>query len=267
MEVRFKGELRARLADLGVHGVAQLAVDLVLLGGHGLDIAEDVRRERGVVHALIGGRYLEAAQAVFHQGGDEIHAGVRHEDVVRGVDNRAHLERVANAGDDAHLFGGVVVVDLEAVAEAAHELHGGGVLRELRILEIAAQQHALQGGHVGIFKGRRHGDGQIVVIFIARLLDELHHAQNGRVRILLRLEVGVVELQAVGARVRDEHAAVAVENVAAGGADTLRRGDAVEAFLVILVALDDLQFIDSHDEDHQQHCQKQRQHGDPPGAD
>ena len=267
MEVLLKGELRALLTDLGVHGIALLAVDLVLLGRHGPDVAEDVRRERGVVHALVGRRDLKAAQAIFHQGGDQVHAGVRHEDVVRGVHDRADLERVADAGDDAHLLGGVVVVDLEAVAEAAHEFDRGGVLRELRVLQIAAQQHALQGGHVGIFKGRRHRDGEIVVILVTRVLDELHHAQNGRVRVLLRLEVGVVELQAVGARVRDEHAAVTVENVAAGGADALRRRDAVEALLVILIALDDLQFIDGHEEDHQQHCQNQRQHSDPPGAD
>lgn len=97
--------------------------------------------------------------------------------------------------------------------------------------------------------------------------DGARHLQEDAVRIVLLEEVVGIEDEVIAARVRHEHAAVAVEDAAARGLHGLGAGDAVAVFLIIRLAVDDLQLIERDDEhDHEQH-KDARERGDAAGFD
>ena len=269
VEIFFKGELRPVLADGRAHGVVLGLVGGVFLGSHQARVAEQVRREIRVVLARIGHRDLEAGDVIFLQGRDELHARVLDEHIVRQVElvDIARLDRVAQAGDDAHISRGIIVVDLKLFAAVAHELHGRGLLVEAGVFEKALELRALRVVHVRIFKRGRGRDRQLVDIRVAAGGDGARHLQEDAVRVILLEEVVGVEDEVIAAGVRHEHAAVAVEDAAARSLHGLGAGDAVAVFLIVRLAVDDLQLIERDDEhDHEQH-EEARERGDAAGFD
>ena len=264
MEIFFKGELGPVLADGRAHGVALGLVGGVFLSGHQARVAEQVRRKIRVVLARIGHRDLKAGDVILLQGRDELHARILDEYIVRQVElvDIARLDRVAQTGDDAHVGRGIVVVDLKLLAAVAHELHGRGLLVEAGVFEKALELRALRVVHVRIFKRGRGRDRQLVDIRVAAGGDGARHLQEDAVRVVLLEEVVGVEDEVIAARVRHEHAAVAVEDAAARGLHGLGAGDAVAVFLIVRLAVDDLQLIERDDEhDHEQH-EEARERGD-----
>ena len=269
MEVFLKGELGPVLADGRAHGVALGLIGRVFLGVHLARVAEQVRREIRVVLARIGHRDLEAGDIIFLQRRDELHARVLNEDIVRQVElvDIARLDRVAQAGDDAHIGRGIVVVDLKLFAAVAHELHGRGLLVEAGVFEEALELGALRVVHVRVLERGLGRDRQLVDIRVAAGGDGARHLQEDAVRIVLLEEVVGIEDEVIAACVRHEHVAVAVEDAAARGLHGLGAGDAVAVFLIIRLAVDDLQLIERDDEhDHEQH-KDARERGDAAGFD
>ena len=269
MEVFLKGELRPVLADGRVHGVALRLVGRVLLGVHLARVAEQMRRQIRVVLARIRHRDLKAGDVIFLQGGDELHARVLNKDIVRQIElvDIARLDRITQAGDDAHVGRGIVVVDLKLLAAVAQKLHGRGLLVETGIFEKATELRALRLVHVRIFERRLGLDRQLVDIRVAAGGDGARQLQQDAVRVVLLKEIVGVEDEVVAARVRHEHAAIAVKNAAARGRHGLGAGDAVAVFLIVRLTVDDLQFVErDHEHDHEQR-EHTRERGDAAGLD
>ena len=269
MEIFFKGELGPVLADGRAHGVALGLVGGVFLSGHQARVAEQVRREIRVVLASIGHRDLKAGDVIFLQGRDELHARILDEHIVRQVElvDIARLDRIAQTGDGAHIGRGVVVVDLKFFTAVAQKLHGRGLLVEAGIFEKALELCALRVVHVRVRK-RGHGrDRQLVNIRVAAGSDGARHLQEDAVRVVLLKEVVGVEDEVIAARVRHEHAAVAVEDAAARGLHGLGAGDAVAVFLIVRLAVDDLQLIERDDEHDHEQREQTRERGDAAGFD
>ena len=220
---------------------------------------------RAVV-ADVGPLHLDTGQLVLHDGADEAHAGVLHKEVVGGVDRVAHVDGIAHAGDDAHLLGGIAVVDAIAGAHVAHELHRRGIGRQLLalVLEIGVQHRLLDIGHIRIvFEGRLGADGQIVVIHVAEALHHAHQLQDDLVGVFVGEELDVVDLQVIAFLVAHQYTAVAVEDVAAGGGDhRLLAGHLVGA-VVVFLAVDDLQAIEEDHINAEDERQEPRHGGDP----
>ena len=265
VEVAFKGVFNAVLAHHGVIGIIQQGVALVLLLGHQARVAQDVGRVLGGVFPDIGPVHLNARQLLLHDGGDQPHAGILHEDVVGGVDGVAHIDGVADTGDDAHLLGCIAVVDIIAGAHIAHQLHSGGVFVQLLALEVGVEHGALDGGHVlVVFKGRLCADRQIVGIAVAKALHHFHQFQNNGVGVLIGEELVRVDLQVITLFVADQNTAVAIQNIATGGSDSPGSGSNLVAAVVILLAFDDLELVEK-DQVHRQQHQENDGHGHQPG--
>ena len=265
MEVAFKGVFDAVLAHHGVIGVIQQGVAFILLLGHQARIAQDVGSVLGGVFPDIGPVHLNARQLLLHDGGDQLHTGVFHKDVVSGVDGVAHVDGVTDACDNAHLLGGVAVVDAIAGTHIAHQLHGGGVFVQLLPLEVGVEHGALDGGHVlVIFKGRLHADGQVVGIAVAEALHHLHQLQDNGVGVLIGEELVRVDLQVIALFVADQNTAIAVQDIAPGGSD--RPGGLADLVAAVIVgfALDDLEPVEK-DQVHRQQQQQDQGHGYQPG--
>ena len=259
-----KGELNAVLADLGVVVVGTVflagAVFFHIRVGHGLDVAQDVRGVLRVVFADVGGLHFHHVADHAHEVRDEVYGGVLYKDIGVGVDGVADVHGVAHAGYLAHLLCVVAPGDIVARAEVAHELHGGGVLVQAFVLQVGVQEHTLDIRHVGVFKGRLLGDGQVVCIFVPGGLDHVYHLEYDGVRVLhlVRKEPLVAYLEVVALPVGDEHSAVAVQYIPAGGGDGLFRALFVLALLVIGGALNYLELIEGAD------AQRQQRHDEQP---
>ena len=269
MEVFLKGELRPVLADGRAHGIALRLIGRVFLGVHQTRVAEQMRRQIRMILARIRHRDLEAGDVIFLQGRDEVHARVLDEHIVRQVElvDIARLDRIAQAGDGAHIGRGVVVVDLKLFTAVAQKLHGRGLLVKLGIFEKALELRALRFAHVRILERRRGRDRQLVDIRVAAADDGARKAQQDAVRVVLLEEVVGVKDEVIAARVRHKHTAVAVEDAAARGRHGLGAGDAVAVFLIVRLTVDDLQFVErDHEHDHEQH-EHTRERGDAAGLD
>ena len=263
VQVVFKGVLNAVLAHHGVVCVFQQGVFLKLLLGHQAHVAQDMGRVLGAVVPDVGPLHLDAGELVLHDGGDQAGAGVLNKHVIGGVDGVAHVDGIADAGDDAHLLGGIAVVDVVSGAHVAHQLHRRGVGGQIvaLILEIGVEHGPLDLRHVGIvLKGRRPGDGQIVGVLVAIALHQPHQLQDNRVGIVVGEELHVVDLQVIAFLVADQHAAIPVQDVAPGRRNgALGAGDLV-GLVIVPLPFYDLQLIQEVEIDHQDGDQK-RGHG------
>jgi hypothetical protein len=223
VQILLERELRAGLADERVHGVALVLVGLVLVGVHGADEAQQVRGVLGVVLAHGAGFDHDAGHAQLHDGGQILRVHVGRERVVlepHAVD-AAQLELVAHREHLVDLLRRPVVGDLVVRAQVAHERRGGDVGVVVVVLQELAEVALPDAGQlvrvIGV--GPLLGDGEMALVADAQLVAELQHAQKALVGGL-RVEEHVVDDDEVVARaVRDEHVAVAVEDIAARGGD------------------------------------------------
>ena len=263
VEIVFKGVLDAVLADHGVGGVLEQRVFFIFLLRHQTRVAEDVR---GIVRLIVAGERaldLDAGELGLHDRGDQLHARILDKDVFGGVDRVADVDGIAQPGDLAHLLGGVVAVNVIARAHIAQKLDRGRVGRQalFLVLEISLEHRALDLGHVRVIVKRRlHRDRQIVDIGVAKLVDHVDQLQQNGVRILTGKELGGVDRQVIAFLVADQHAAVAVEDVAARGGDGLLLGLHLAAGQVVLLALDDLHPVEEDQVDGEQQDEQHR-HG------
>ena len=265
VQVFLEGVFHAVLADHGVIGVVQQRIALVLFLGHEARIAEDMGSVFGLVVADVGALNLNADQLVFQNRGNERHAGILNEKVVRRIDGIAHVDGVTDARDDAHLFAGIPVVYAVAGAHEAQQLNGARVFGQaVRMLtdEVSLQHGALDVRHVLVIgKGRLPADGQIVGIMVAVALDHFDKLEDDGVRIRVGKELDVVDLEVVALLVADKDAAVAVKDISARGGDgPFGVGDLV-AQVVILLAFDDLKAVEEGQIQHQNQ-NHQHDHGD-----
>ncbi len=173
VQVFFKGELRAVLADIGVGGVALLGVFGIVAVAHRARVAEDVRRSRGRILADVGLLDVYALDIVLAQGRYELHVRVLDEDIVRGVYEIAHVHRVAHTGDYPRLLGGVVTVDLIAVSHAREHLDGAGVFGDVVLLHVSVKPRLILLGDVFVLKRRARRYRQIVDIIVAVIADHV----------------------------------------------------------------------------------------------
>ena len=269
VQVGLKGVLDAVLANDGVVGVIEQRVALELLLRHQPDIAQQMGRVRGAVVAGEGALDLDAVDLLLHDGGDQLHACVLDEHVVGGVDRVAHVDGVAHARDDAHLLGGVAVVDVIAGAHVAQELHGRGIVRQrlALVLEIGLQHGVLDLGHVvQILEGRLIADGQIVRIGVTVVAYRLHELKDRGVGVGVGKELCHVDLQVVAFLVAHKDAAVAVEDVPAGGGDGAGGLRQLVGAVVVGLALDDLQLIEEVQVDREQHGRDAGHRGESAGT-
>ena len=229
----------------------------------------------GILRAVlpdIGALDLDTGELILHDGGDQLHAGVLDKHIVSGGDGVANVDGIANAGDDAHLLGGVAVVDPVAGAHEAQQLHRAGVIRQRAapgVGQIGLQHGALDVRHIlPVLKGGRHGDGQVVGILVAIALHHAHQLQDDGVGVVIAVEeLGGVDLQVIAFLVADQHAAVAVQDIAPGGGDrALGVGDFL-ALVVVNLALHDLQIVQEGQVDHHDQGEKDRHGGHAAGLD
>ena len=248
VELLLKGVLDAVLAHVGVGGVVHQGIALELLLGHQARVAQQMGRVLRAVFPDVGPLDLDAGELVLHDGGDQRHAGVLDEHVVGGVDGVAHVDGIAHARDDAHLLGGVAVVDVIAGAHVAQQLHGAGVLGHGAapgVGQIGVQHGLLDVGHVGgVLEGRGPGDGQVVGVLVAVALHHAHQLQDDGVGIVVFEELDVVDLQVIAFLVADQHPAVAVQDVAAGRGDHLFFVGDLLALVIVLLSLYDLEIVE-----------------------
>ena len=215
-----------------VEGLFQfLLLLLVLLGGDAGDAAEDVGREHTVVidAVVLGGIFHTTVEVlVLHDDGDEVGGNVLREGVgvgrVEGVAEHLDLDRGEAPG--VLLRVGTEVVPLD---ERVHAVLRGGVLIEVQ--DVFGLEPLEIGGVLvlvleDILPGLlRDLDGQVVDVFDAVRVTELDERDDDLVALLLFLrERRGVEGDIVAEAAGDEHGAVAVEDVAAGGIDRGRVG-------------------------------------------
>ena len=223
VEIFLKRVLHAVLAHHGVVGVVPQRVFFVLLLGHQTHIAQQMGGIFGAVFAGIGSCNLNAGQLVFHDGGDQRHAGVLDEHIVCRVDGIADVDGIAQPRDLAHLLGGVAVIDLIAGAHIAQKLNGAGIFGYPRVLElfcsglvleIGLQHGALDIRHVlVVFKGRLRGNGQIIGIGIAELLYHLDQFQDRPVGIVGCKKLGCIDRKIIAFLIADQYTPVAVKDI------------------------------------------------------
>ena len=255
VQVFLKGVFHAVLADHGVIGVVQQRIALILLLGHQSGVAEDVCRVFRLVITDISALNLNTDQLVLHDGRDQLHTGVFHEQIFRRVDRVTDIDRVANPRDDAHLFAGIAVVDAVTGAHEAQQFNRAGVFRKpVRLLtdEVGLQHGALDIRHIlVIFKRRRSADGQVVRIVVSEALHHVDKLQDNRVRIFVCKQLDVIYLEIITLLVADHDPAVAVKNVSScRGNGPLRIGYFV-ALVVVFLTLNDLKAIQEGQVDHE----------------
>ena len=261
VEVIFKGVLDAVLTDHGVGRIVQQRVFLILLLSHKAGVAKDMRGVFRAVLTAVCTLDLDADELVFHDRRDELHARVLDENIVGSIDGVADVYRVTHAGDDAHLLGGVAVVDIISRAHIAHQLDRRGVRVYLLTDIVRVKHRALDSRHVRVVLERRsHGYGQVVGIFIAVALDHVHKLEDDRVRVIVCKELVRIYLQVVGLLIADEGTAVAVIDIAARSGHYTLGIRKLAAAVVVCLALYDLELIKRH----QIHRQEQQDEDNKP---
>ena len=261
VQVFLKGVFHTVLADHGVIGIVQKRIALILLLGHQSGVAEDVCRVFRLVIADVGTLNLNADQFVLHDGRNQFHTGVFHEQIFSRVDRVADIDRVADPGNDAHLFAGVAVVDAVARTHKAQQFDRAGVFRQaVRLLpdKIGFQHRTLDIRHVlVVFKRRCSADGQIVRIVISEALHHMDQLQNDRIRIFVCKQLDIVYLEVVALLVADHDSAVAVKNVSSRSSNRPLRICYFVALVVVFFPLDDLKAIQegqvNHEDQNDQH--------------
>ncbi len=247
VEIFLKGQLRAVLTHAGVEAVAEVLVFFIVRVRHQTRVAKDVGGILGVILADVADRHVHTADARLHQRRDGLDGNVLSEGIVGGVDNIAHVHGVANPRDGAHILGGVVVVDAVARAHLGHDLHGGSVRFQAVCLHPRLHQRGFDVAHVFFeFKRRLFGDGQLVVVAVAMLLDQTAQLKDigvdARV-VAIEKQLVLVDDKVVAVAVGHEQASIAVKHIAARRRHRFIRHDGIGGRLIRLLALDDLQFI------------------------
>ena len=178
MEILFKGVLHALSAHHGVHGVAQILVDLlVLVGLHGAGVAENVGSIGGVVLPDGGGLHNDAGHAQLHDGRQLLRAHVLGQAVVvqgnalDGADGELKAHRDQAVG----LLVGEVVGDVVVGAEVVHKVLRRHVGIPAAAGEEGAEVPLPDGGIVvqGVGIGLRLADGEVALHVDAQLVAEV----------------------------------------------------------------------------------------------
>ena len=268
VQLRLKGVFYAVLAHIGVVGIFQKVVFFIFLLGHQSHVAQQMGRILRVVVAHIGSRHFNAGQLVLHNGGDQPHAGILHENIVSRVDGVAHVDGIAHARNQPHLLGGVAVVNLIAGAHIGHQLHSGGVGRQgvTLVLEVGFEHGALDFRHVRvILEGRLHGNRQVVGIVIPIPAHHFHQIQDNTVGVLTGKKLGDINFNVVGFLVAHKNAPVPVQNVASRCGYGFRLLDQLIAPVIILLAFYNLQLVQLNQENGQNQKENNQQCGNPAG--
>ena len=261
VQVVFESVFDAVLTDHGVGRIVQQRVFLILLLRHKAGVAEDVRGVLRAVLTAVCALDLDADELVFHDRRDELHARVLDENIVGSIDGVADIYRVTYTGNDAHLLGGVAVVDIISRAHIAHQLDRRGVRVYLLTDIVRVKHRALDSRHVRVVLERRgHGYGQVVGIFVAVALYHVYKLKDDRVRVVVCEEFIRVYLQVIGLLIADEGTAVAVIDIAARSGNYTLSIRKLAAAVVVCLALYDLELIKRH----QIHRQEQQDEDNKP---
>ncbi len=271
VQIVLKGGFRAADADLRVQRIAARKVVLRLLAADRTGIAQNMGGIRGIVVADIAVGHIKAADIVFQQVGDQLHADILRKHIVRctKAGNIAGVQLVTDTGDNARFLRGVAVADIITVTHIGHQLHRARVRVQPTLIQIGRQRFALDVGHLGVFKRRAHRDRQRIGVGFAKGCDGVCQKQDCRiglrpVRVVLPEQILRVDHKIIADAALRQHPSIAVHQTAARRADARGGDDAVPALLIIRLSLYDLQLIERDDGNHDEgqhdrpHCGQPR---------
>ena len=187
MQLGFKGIFYTVFPDIGVICIFQEVVFFVLLLCHQPDIAEQVRGILRVVVAHISTGDFDTCQLVLHDGGNQPHARILDEHIVRRVNGITHIDGIANPRNQTHLFRRIAVVDIIAGAHVGHQFNRSRILRKIVsfIPKVGLQHRTLDLRHIRVvLKRRGKRNGEIIGIVIPITADHIYQIKNNTVRIL-----------------------------------------------------------------------------------
>ena len=242
VEVFFKSLLKARLTDVGVHGVVLVFIDFPVIGVHTAHVAQDMGGVLGVVFPD-GGGFDHQTRGIQLQDGAEVLVGnVFHEGVGGQIGNAAKVKFVAHTHHGPGLFVGPGFRDVIAFPELFQQQRGGNIRVQLPVAHIVLEVVLPGGGVVveGVLEGAGLGHGEMVQIFHAQLQGLVVKPVEVIVTSLGGFDNVVVKHQVITGPVTHQHIAVAVQDIAPGGTDGGNGG--IDGGVVrVAIGLDDLQ--------------------------
>ena len=173
MQVFFEGVLRAVLADGRIGGIALILIFCIVAVAHRAGVAKDVRGSRSCVFTDVGFLDIYTLNVVFAQRGYELHIRILDENIVRGIYEISHVYSIAHAGDDPRLFGGVVAVDIIALAHTREYLDGACVFLDFVCFHISVKPRLILLADVFKLERRTFRYRQIVDVIVAVIADHV----------------------------------------------------------------------------------------------
>ena len=236
VEIFLKGFLKAGLTDVGVHGVALILVFGPVVVIHAAHVAQNVGGVGGVVFPDGGGFHHQAGGVQLQDGGKILTGYVLDENVVGQIGHAAQVKFVAQADDAPGLLVRPFLRQLIALPHALNEQRGGDVgvqtpaVHKVLIIPLPGGIEAVQ----GVFKGAGGADGEVIVVADTQLLAFFQQIVQVLVAVVRGFDHVMVEYQVIAGPVAHQHIAVAVQDIASGGADG---GDGGVGGCVVGVAL------------------------------
>ena len=265
VEILLKRLLHAVFADVRVHGIALILVDLVFLRVHLSDIAQDVSGAVRSIHAACCRFHGNAGIIAFLEDGDEIGGDVARKHVVLHRVDHAGLHLVAEADDRAGVSGGNGVIDAVMVPKPDDEVRGGDVRIQIKIVEIGSEHVLLGRGRLGDPRERGSGGhGEGIGVIHTGLLGGGRQLEKDIVGVLLFQERRAGQRYVVRRPAAYEQGAVPVQNIAPGRSDRLRQGVRADP-VVGSAGLRQLQLVHFQKEHKDDDGQKKKQSGESSG--
>ena len=246
VKIRFKSVLNPVFPDIRVIGILKKRILFKLFLGHQPYIAKQMGSIIRIVISDIRTGNLNACQLIFHNGGNQPHAGILYENIIRGIDCIAHIDGIPDSGNQPHLLRRVAVINIVARTHICHKFNRSRIVRQIGtfILKVSVQHRPLDFRHIRVvLKGRFIGNRKIVCVVISIAAYHIHQLKDNAVGIFTGKQLRYINFDIVAFLVADKNTSVTVKYISSCSSNGFRLFNEFVALIVILFTLYNLQLI------------------------